>query len=126
MSLREQLAAAKAQEQASAARRANPELEARLDKFIADNPQLRDHYLAMGGKEVVRRMMRARMARAETAERRKRELQQWVNENPDVAAKVDERVKATASRIRPRAAIDAGVGETQAMKKGTPGPRMGM
>lgn len=124
MSLREELAAAKAQEQAAAARRANPESEARLDKFIADNPQLRDHYLTMGGKEVVRRMMRARLACAETAESRQRELEQWVKENPEVVAKVDERVKATASRIRPRVAISAA--PTQAAKQGVRGPRLGL
>jgi len=124
MSLREQLAKVQAQEREAALRRANPELEARLEKFVADNPQLRDHYLAMGGKEVVRRMMLARMARAETADRRNRELQQWVKENPDITAKVDQRVKATVPRIRPRAAVSAV--QTQAMNQGTHGPRLGL
>lgn len=124
MSLREQLAKLKEQERETAARRANPELEARLEKFIADNPELRDHYAAMGGKEVVRRMMLARMARAETSERRQRELQQWVKENPDIPAKVDERVKATVPRIRSRAAVSAV--QTQAANQGVRGPRLGL
>lgn len=124
MSLREQLAKLKEQERETAARRANPELEAKLEKFIADNPQLQDHYAAMGDKEVVRRMMLARMARAETAERRNRELQQWVKENPDITAKVDERVKATVPRIRSRAAVNAV--QTQAANQGVRGPRLGL
>jgi hypothetical protein len=124
MSLREQLAKVQAQEREAAARRANPELEARLEKFVADNPQLRDHYLAMGGKEVVRRMMLARMARAETADRRNRELEQWVNENPDITAKVEERVKATVPRTRPRAAISAV--QAQATNQTMRGPRLGL
>lgn len=124
MSLREQLAKVQAQEREAAARRANPELEARLEKFVADNPQLRDHYLAMGGKEVVRRMMLARMARAETADRRNRELQQWVQENPDITAKVDERVKATVPRIRPRATV--GAVQAQTPNQVLRGPRLGL
>lgn len=124
MSLREQLAKLKELEREAAARRSNPELEAKLAKFIADNPQLRDHYLAMGNKEVVRRMILARMARAETAERRQRELQQWVQENPDITAKVDDRVKATVPRIRSRAAVSAV--QAQTTRQAPLGPRLGL
>ena len=124
MSLREQLAKLKELEREAAARRATPELEARLEKFIADNPQLREHYLAMGGQEAVRRMMLARMARAETAERRQRELQQWVSENPDITAKVDERVKTTVPRIRSRAAVSAV--QAQTTRQAPLGPRLGL
>ena len=69
-------------------------------------------------------MILARMARAETAERRQRELQQWVQENPDITAKVDDRVKATVPRIRSRAAVSAV--QAQTTRQAPLGPRLGL
>lgn len=124
MSLAKQLAKLKEQEREAAARRANPELEARLDQFIADNSRLRDHYLTMSSTDVMRKLMLAKMEHVETADRRQRELEQWVKENPDIIAKVDERVKATVSRIRPRAAVSAV--QAQTTKQAPLGPRLGL
>jgi len=82
-------------ERTEAARHANPELAARLDKFVAENAQLREYYGALSHAELVRELMRVQMKheRVEVTERRNHELAQWVRENPDVAAKVEERIK---------------------------------
>ena len=99
MSLREELARKKAQERADAARRANPELEARLDQFIRDNPKLHEQLTAMSKEELVRRLMFTKMERAEVAMRCNRELEQWVKENPDIVVKVEQRLKNGSEKI---------------------------
>jgi hypothetical protein len=124
MSLADEIAKRKAQERADAARRADPELEARLDKFIAENPALHEYYNAMSKEELVQRQMRARMGRenAERVVRRNRELEQWVNENPEIVAKVEAHLKNKAAANRKRAFIK--VAKTEAVKQGVQAPRM--
>ena len=124
MSLFKQLDQVKEQERADAARRANPELEAKLDRFIADNPQLCDHYKAMSLTEKVRKLMLARMERAEGAARRNQEVKQWLDENPDIIAKVEQRVKTTIGQKRQSAGISAG--NKEPVTQGVRGPRMGL
>ena len=103
MSLADEVAKRKARERADAARRANPELEARLDQFIAKNPVLRERFSAISKEKLVRELMLARMERAEVTVRRNRELEQWVNENPDIVAKVEQRIKNAPMENRQRA-----------------------
>lgn len=112
MSLADEIAKRKAQERADASRRANPELEARLDQFIAKNPVLQERYNAMSKEELVRRLMFMKMERAEVAVRRNRELEQWVSENPDIAAKVEQRLRNLAGENRHRAAVKIAKTET--------------
>jgi hypothetical protein len=108
MSLAEEIAKRKAQERAEAARRADPELEARLDKFIAENPALYEHYNAMSKEELVQKQMLARMGRehAEMVVCRNRELEQWFKENPEVVAKVEAHLKNEAAANRERTSIN--------------------
>src|SRR5476651_986496 len=106
-SLRKQLDQGKEQERADAARRANPELEAKLDRFIADNPQLCEHYDRMSPNEQFRKLMLSRMERAEGAERRNGEVKQWLAENPDIIAKVEQRVQTTIGQKRQSAGVSA-------------------
>ena len=96
MSLADEIAKLKAQERADAARRANPELEAKLDRFIAENPGDREHYNAMSKENLVRKRVLVEMGRAETESARNQVLEQWVKENPDITAKVEQRVKKVA------------------------------
>jgi hypothetical protein len=96
MSLADEIAKLKAQERADAARRANPELEAKLDRFIAENPGYREHYNAMSKENLVRKRVLVEMGRAETESARNQVLEQWVKENPDITAKVEQRVKKVA------------------------------
>jgi hypothetical protein len=122
MSLADEIAKRKAQERADAARRADPELEARLDKFIAENPALHEYYNAMTKEELVQGQMRVRMERenAERVVRRNRELEQWVNENPEIVAKVEAHIKNKAAENRKRPSINAA--RTEAVKQGIRSP----
>jgi hypothetical protein len=122
MSLAEEIAKIKAQERAEAARRADPELEARLDKFIAENPTLLEHYNAMSKEQLVQKQMLARMGRehAEMVVRRNREMEQWVSENPEIVAKVEARFKNEAAANRERPSIN--VVRTEAVRR-SPGIR---
>jgi hypothetical protein len=122
MSLADEVAKRKARERADGARRANPELEARLDQFIAKNPVLHERYNAMSKDELVRKLMLARMERAEVTVRRNRELEQWVNENPDIVAKVEQRLRNLADENRHRAAVK--IARTETVNQGIRPPRM--
>jgi multidrug efflux pump subunit AcrA (membrane-fusion protein) len=121
MSLADEVAKRKARERADAARRANPELEARLDQFIAKNPVLRERFSAISKEKLVRELMLARMERAEVTVRRNRELEQWVNENPDIVAKVEQRVKNLAGENRHRAAVK--IAKTEPVNRSIRAPR---
>jgi polyhydroxyalkanoate synthesis regulator protein len=122
MALREELARKKAQERADAARRADPELEARLDQFIRDNPKLHEQLTAMSKEELVRRLMSTNMRRAEVAVRRNGELEQWVKENPDIVVKVEQRLKNLAGENRHRAAVK--LAKTETANQGICPPRV--
>ena len=92
-----------------AARVADQALEAKLDRFIAENAQLLEHYGAMNKAELVRELMLAEMTleRAEVSVRTSRVLAQWAKENPDIVAKVEERMKNTAADHRERVFLTA-------------------
>jgi uncharacterized membrane-anchored protein YjiN (DUF445 family) len=96
------------------------ELEARLERFVAENPRLRDRYEAMSKAELIRKLMIEKMERVESVTRRNRVLEQWASENPEIIDKVAQRVKKLAAEERPRFAI------TQSVKPERPGPRMGL
>jgi hypothetical protein len=62
------------------------------------------------------------MERAEVTVRRNRELEQWVNENPDIVAKVEERLKNLAGENRCRAAVK--IAKTEPVNRSIRAPRM--
>jgi hypothetical protein len=97
MSLADQITQRKAQERADAARRADQELEAKLDRFIAENPRLREHGNAMSKDELFRKLMLAKMESAEMRVLRNQEVEQWVRENPDIGTKIVQRLKNTVA-----------------------------
>ena len=105
MSPAEEVAKRKAQERANNAHRANPEREAQLDQFIVKNPVLHERYLAMNKEELIRKLMLARMERAEMVDRRNGELSQWVYENPDIVAKIEQRNRNAPAENSKRAPI---------------------
>lgn len=111
-----------AQKRADAARRENPELEAKLDQFIRENPRLHERFTTMSKEELVRRMMSEKIGQAETVVRRNRELEQWVSENPEIVSKVEERLKILPADNRQQEA--ANIRQTEVMKQELRGPRM--
>jgi hypothetical protein len=122
MSFAEKIADKFAQERADTARRENPELEAKLDQFIRENPRLYELLTAMSKAELVRRMMSEEIGRTETVARRNHELEQWVNENPEMLSKVEEGVKILADENRQRATVK--IAETETLRQSVRGPRM--
>lgn len=122
MSLADEITKRKAQERANVARRANPELEAKLDRFIAENPQLRERYNAMSKEELIRKLMFAKMERAETAVARNRELGPWVKENPAIVEKVEQRVKDAVAGNRQR--VDVNIAQGESVGARTRSPRL--
>ena len=104
MSLPDEIAKKQAQENADTARQANPEQEAKLARFAAENPQVWAQYNAMSKEELVRQAMLAEMQkeRAEVVVRRNQVLEQWVKENPDILEKVEARLNSVAEAKRER------------------------
>ena len=122
MSFAEKIADKFAQERADAARRENPELEAKLDQFIRENPRLYERLTAMSKAELVRRMMSEKIGRPETVARRNHELEQWVNENPEMVSKVEERLKILEDENRQRATVK--ITQTETLRQNVRGPSM--
>lgn len=102
--LKEEVAKRKAQEPAL---RKNPEIDAKLDEFIRQNPRLHEYYQALSKEELIRKLMLGKMQRAEYANNRNEEIRAWVEEHPEIKAKVEERVRNVPTANRERAFINA-------------------
>lgn len=108
MPLSEQVAKRRAQE--SALRR-NPEIDAKLDKFIAENPGLREYYDKLSKEELIRKLMLGKMQRSEYAEGRNQEIKAWVEEHPEIKTKIEERIRNVPAQQRERAFLNAAKSE---------------
>ncbi len=115
--LREEVARRKAQE--STLRR-NPEIDAKLDKFIGENPKLREYYEGLSKDELIRKLMLGKMQRAEYSNGRNEEIRAWVEEHPEIKTKVEERIRNVPAANRERAFINAAKQEamSQAVRAG--------
>ena len=114
MSLKQQIAEKKAQQESTLRR--NPEIDAKLDQFIQANPRLREYYNGLSKDELVRKLMLAKMQRSEFSQRRNQEIAQWVEEHPEIKAKVEERIRNVPAERRERAFITAA--KSMAMNQG--------
>mgnify|MGYP001605397781 FL=1 len=103
-SLKQAVAEKKAQEPTL---RRNPEIDAKLDKFIAENPGLREYYDKLSKDELIRKLMLGKMQQREYAEGRNNEIRSWVEEHPEIKAKVEERIRNVPAANRERAFINA-------------------
>lgn len=113
MSLKQAIADKKAKEGANA--RINPEIDAQLTKFIADNPKLYDYYNEMAKEQLIRKLMLGKMQRQDYTQQRDQEIVQWVNQNPDIKAKIEERIKNVPAENRQRAFVR--VAKDEAMRQ---------
>ena len=111
-SLRQAVAEKKAQE--STLRR-NPEIDAKLDKFIGENPKLVEYYNGLSKDELIRKLMLGKMQRAEYSNGRNEEIRAWVEEHPEIKAKIEERLRNVPAANRERAFINAA--KTEAMNQ---------
>ncbi len=104
MPISEQIAKRKAKE---ATLRRNPEIDAKLDRFIQENPDLREYYNQLSKDELIRKLMLGKMQRSEYTNGRNEEIKAWVEEHPDVKAKIEERIRNVPAQNRERAFINA-------------------
>ncbi len=108
MPLKQEIADKKAKE--SALRR-NPEVDAKLDAFIKDNPKLMQYYQQFSKDELIRKAMLAKLQRNEVTERRSASIKEWVEANPSIKTKIEERLRNVPEEHRERAFIAAAKSE---------------
>ena len=111
-SLKQAVADKKAQEPAL---RRNPEIDAKLDKFIGENPKLVEYYNGLSKDELIRKLMLGKMQKAEYSNGRNEEIRAWVEEHPEIKAKIEERLRNVPAANRERAFINAA--KTEAMNQ---------
>ena len=111
-SLKQAVADKKAQEPTL---RRNPEIDAKLDKFIQENPKLLEYYSALSKDELIRKQMLGKMQRSEYTNGRNEEIRAWVEEHPEIKAKIAERMRNVPEANRERAFINAA--KTEAMNQ---------
>lgn len=104
MPLKEQVAARKAQENTP---RTNPEIDAKIDRFMQENPKLVEYYQELPKEQLIRKLVLSKMQRSEYTQQRNQELMAWVEENPEIKAKIEARVKNVPEANRQRAFLTA-------------------
>ena len=111
-SLKQAVADKKAQEPTL---RRNPEIDAKLDKFIQENPKLLEYYQGLSKDELIRKQMLGKMQRSEYTNGRNEEIKAWVEEHPEIKSKIEERIRNVPEANRERAFINAA--KTEAMNQ---------
>jgi hypothetical protein len=111
-SLKQAIADRKAQEPTL---RRNPEIDAKLDKFIQENPKLLEYYQGLSKDELIRKQMLGKMQRSEYTNGRNEEIKAWVEEHPEIKSKIEERIRNVPEANRERAFINAA--KTEAMNQ---------
>ena len=111
--LSEQIADKKEQE--STLRR-NQEVDAKLDRFIGENPKLWESYGKLSKDELMRKLILKKMNQREFRQGRNAELTAWVAENPEIKAQIEAKVKNVPEQYRERAFITAA--KTAAQEQG--------
>ena len=109
-SLKEAIAAKKAASQEPTLRR-NPEIDAKLDRFIEANPDLREYYEKLSKDELIRKLMLGKMQRAEYANGRNAEIKAWVEEHPEIKERIEAKIRNVPEQNRERAFINAAKSE---------------
>ena len=98
-SLKEAIAAKKAAQEPTLRR--NPEIDAKLDRFIAENPDLREYYEKLSKDELIRKLMLGKMQRSEYTNGR----------NAEIKEKIEARIRNVPPQNRERAFINAAKSE---------------
>ena len=111
----ERVAQRKTQETAAPTLRRNPEIDAKLDRLIAENTKLHEYYDALPKQELNRKLMLGKMQQRDYAEGRNNEIRSWVEEHPEIKTKIEERLRNGPAANRERAFINAA--KTEAMNQ---------
>lgn len=92
MALKDAIAKKRQQENESGIRH-NPEIDAKIDKFIGENPELYSKISAYTHDELVRKRMYDIMRNNEQRQGYREEVRQYVEENPTIKQEVERRMK---------------------------------
>ena len=111
-SLKQAVAEKKAQEPTL---RRNPEIDAKLDRFIGENPKLVEYYNGLSKDDLIRKLMLGKMQKAEYSNGRNEEIKAWEEEHPEIKTKIEERLRNVPAANRERAFINAA--KTEAMNQ---------
>lgn len=111
-SLKQAVAEKKAQEPTL---RRNPEIDAKLDRFIGENPKLVEYYNGLSKDDLIRKLMLGKMQKVEYSNGRNEEIRAWVEGHPEIKAKIEERLRNVPEANRERAFINAA--KTEAMNQ---------
>lgn len=91
--------------------RVNPEIDAKLNQFIKDNPKLYEYYCEMSKEQLVRKQMLSKMNQNDYTQRQNEEVRQWVEQNPDIKEQIERRIARVAPERQERAFISAAKNE---------------
>ena len=72
--------------------RVNPEIDRKLNEFIAANPKLAEYYKQQPREQLERKLMLGKMNEFERRERVNGEIRQWVDQRPDVKERIERRL----------------------------------
>ena len=111
-SLKQAVAEKKAQEPTL---RRNPEIDAKLDRFMGENPKLVAYYNGLSKDDLIRKLVLGKMQKAEYSNGRNEEIRTWVEEHPEIKTKIEERLRNVPEANRERAFIN--VAKTEAMNQ---------
>jgi hypothetical protein len=104
--LKEAIAAKKGASQEPTLRR-NPEIDAKLDRYIAENPDLHEYYQKLSKDELIRKLMLGKMQRSECTNGRNAEIKAWVEEHPEIKDRIEAKIRNVPAQNRERAFINA-------------------
>jgi hypothetical protein len=113
MPLKQELAAKRAKDQP--ALRRNPEIDAKIDRFIQENPKVHEYYMGLSKEDLVRKAILGKVQRSEYSNQRNQEIVAWVEERPEIKAKIEERIKNVPEENRQRAFLT--MARTEAVKE---------
>ncbi|MFA6960384.1 MAG: hypothetical protein WC205_06525 [Opitutaceae bacterium] len=103
MPLKQQIADKQAKEQPTLRR--NPEIDAKIDRFIQENPKVHEYYMGLSKEDLVRKAILGKVQRSEYSNQRNQEIVSWVEEHPEVKARIEERIKNIPADRRERAFV---------------------
>jgi hypothetical protein len=124
--LKSQLAATAAKKPAGP--KVNPEIDAKINEFIAKNQGLYDHYMAQDKTVLARKLMLNRMRRSESMDTKVNALHEVVDSNPELKARVDSAMAKIPAEKREqayRSVAQAAIAD-QAVAAQRTGPKLGI
>lgn len=99
----------------------NAELDAKIDAFIKENRELYEKINGYSKEYLVRQKMLSLMEARSYRQARNQEILEWVEQNPDVKARVAERVRHVPEERRQGAFLN--VAKKEAQQQGMRPPR---